>query len=137
MPTDRPNAAELLRIARMHLQQHTAPLLEGHAAFQLRIAVNVLQMVERTLAEGEAMDRAELRRLCALLGLDDLLADGADDSLSQQQVQAQLLQLNRQLAAQIRSGDWSGRSGELLQHLKATAADKLRLAWPDYSRTRD
>ena len=47
MPTDRPTAVELLAAVRGHLAEHIAPLLEGQPAFHLRVAGNVLALVER------------------------------------------------------------------------------------------
>lgn len=148
MPTDRPTAAELLNIAIAHLEQRTLPLLEGHAAFHLRVTANALRVVARTLAEGDVMDRAELTRLHTLLGIADPghtdpshtdpgHTDPGGSDLSQQKLQAKLIRLNRLLAAQIRAGNWENHREQLLSHLRTTAADKLRLAYPDYGKSRD
>lgn len=120
MPTDRPTAAELLAAVRTHLVETLAPTLEGQPAFHLRVATNALAIVERTLANGEAMDQAELARLQDLLGEDgDLVA------------------LNRVLAARIQAGDMDGERDAVLAHLRETARDKLHLANPRYSIPRD
>ena len=58
MPIDRPTAAELLAAVREHLIENLAPTLEGQPAFHLRVATNALAIVERTMAEGAAMDEA-------------------------------------------------------------------------------
>jgi hypothetical protein len=115
MPVDRPDAAELLSAVREHLTETLAPTLEGQPAFHLRVATNMLAIVERTLAEGEAMDEAELSRLRDLLGEDD-----------------DLMELNRKLETRIASGDLDGDRTAVLDHLRRTAADKLRLANPRY-----
>ncbi|MCP5002067.1 MAG: hypothetical protein GY933_25910 [Hyphomicrobiales bacterium] len=120
MPTDRPTAAELLSAVREHLIDNLAPTLEGQPAFHLRVATNALAIVERTLAEGDAMDRGELNRLQGLLGGD-----------------GDLVELNRTLATQIRAGGLDDRKQVLLAHLRQTAADKLRLANPKYVIPRD
>lgn len=124
MPIDRPTPAELLTAVRAHLTDNVAPLLEGQPAFHLRVATNALAIVERTLAEGDAMDGAELARLQTLLGED-----------------GDLLELNRRLAAKIESGALAGelrdRKEAVLEHLRQTALDKLRLANPRYLVPRD
>lgn len=120
MPTDRPTAAELLAAVREHLIENLAPTLEGQPAFHLRVATNALAIVERTMAEGAEMDRAERARL------QDLLGAGGD-----------LLDLNRQLSERIKAGELDDRRDALLAHLRQTAADKLRLANPRYAVPRD
>lgn len=125
MPIDRPTAGELLAAVREHLREHVAPLLNGQPAFHLRVATNVLAIVERTIAEGAAMDTAELSRLRALLDLDECDVD--DD----------LIELNRQLEARIRNDEMGEERDAVLQHLLQTATDKLRLANPRYMTSRD
>ncbi len=125
MPTDRPTAEELLLAVREHLIEHVAPLLNGQPAFHLRVATNALAVVGRTLAEGAAMDAAELARLQTLLEVDE--RDGGDD----------LIELNRQLAARIRNDESGEGRGAVLEHLRQTAADKLRLANPRHMTSRD
>ncbi len=120
MPTDRPTAAELLAAVRQHLIENLAPTLEGQPAFHLRVATNVLAIVERTMAEGDAMDQAELTRLQALLGSD-----------------GELIDLNRLLSAQIKAGELGDQRSSVLAHLRQTAIDKLRLANPRYMIPRD
>ncbi len=120
MPTDRPTAAELLAAVRQHLIENLAPTLRGQPAFHLRVATNALAIVERTMAEGGAMDEAELTRLQALLG-------GEGD----------LIGFNRKLAAQIAAGELDDRREALLAHLRQTASDKLRLANPRYTIPRE
>ena len=60
MPTDRPNAAELVEAVREFLEDHVAPNVEGQLAFHARVAINALAIVERTMGQGDAMDDAEL-----------------------------------------------------------------------------
>ena len=120
MPTDRPTASELLAAVRQHLTENLAPSLEGQPAFHLRVATNALAIVERTIADGEGMDRAELEGLRGLLGEDgDLVA------------------LNHALVARLKAGELDGRREEVLAHLRRTAMDKLALANPRYTIPRD
>jgi hypothetical protein len=120
MPTDRPTAAELLSAVRKHLIENLAPTLTGQPAFHLRVATNALAIVERTIAEGDSMDQTELNRLQSLIGDEGNLVD-----------------LNRTLAAQIRTGNLKNRKESLLSHLRQTVIDKLRLANPRYMIPRD
>ncbi len=115
MPTDRPNAAELVEAVREFLTDHVAPNVEGQLAFHTRVAVNALAIVERTMAEGGAMDAAELLRLKALLRQDGDLGE-----------------LNGALVRALRNGEMDDKSDAVLDHLRRTAADKLALANPRY-----
>jgi len=120
MPIDRPNASELISAVREHLVENLAPMLEGQPAFHLRVATNALAIVQRTMAQGDALDRAELTRLQELLGRDGDLTD-----------------LNRTLAAKINNGELDDRKEALLAHLRQTAIDKIQLSNPRYTIPRD
>lgn len=120
MPTDRPNAAELVEAVREFLSDHVAPNVEGQLAFHTRVAINALAIVERTMAQGGAMDEAELTRLKELLHPEGDLGDG------------DLGELNGELARAIRAGEMDDRREALLAHLRQTAADKIALANPRY-----
>ena len=115
MPIDRPTAAELLSAVRDHLTENLAPVLAGQPAFHLRVATNALATVQRTMADGDALDQAELDGLQELLGRDGDLID-----------------LNRTLAVRIKSGELDDRREDLLTHLRRTAIDKLRISNPRY-----
>lgn len=120
MPTDRPNAAELVAAARNFLLQYAAPNLEGQLAFHARVAANALAIVERELAEGPVMDGREKTRLAALLGRE-----------------ADLQTLNRELAQRIREGTLDDKRAAVLDHLRQTSADKLAIAKPNYLIAKD
>lgn len=115
MPTDRPNAVELVEAVREFLSDHVAPNVEGQLAFHTRVAINALAIVERTMAQGGEMDAAELGRL------KDLLKQDGD-----------LQALNGELARAIRAGEMDDRRETLLAHLRQTAEDKIALANPRY-----
>ena len=123
MPTDRPDAAELVSAVREHLNEKLAPSLEGQPAFHLRVAINALAIVERTMAEGESMDQRELDRLREILSETD-------------GTQGDLLELNHQLSERIRAGEIDD-PGALLAHLRETVSDKLDLANPRYKLSRE
>ena len=67
MSGQRPTAQELVAAVRGFLEQEVAGQLTGATAFNLRIAVNVLAIVERELA-AEDDSAAAAARLRALLG---------------------------------------------------------------------
>ena len=115
MPTDRPNAAELVEAVREFLEDHVSPNVEGQLAFHARVAANALAIVERTYSLGEAMDAAELERLKDLLDKDGNLPE-----------------LNAVLCRAIRAGEMDNQRGALLEHLRLTAEDKITLANPRY-----
>jgi Domain of unknown function (DUF6285)/Phosphotransferase enzyme family len=104
---DRPTAAELLDAARAELGDEVLPGLEGRAAFQLRVALRAMGIVERELrhaAEHSALHADALR----LLGV-------ADES---------------ELAAAVRAGAFDDRRDELLAALRTTVRCKLEAANP-------
>jgi hypothetical protein len=113
----KPSPAELIEAVRLFLKDTVRPQLEGHTAFHAKVAENALAMVERELAQGPAADAAARARLQALLGADT----GDTDALT------------RQLCEAIRTGEVSLDTPGLLDHLKATAIDRLNIDQPKYS----
>jgi hypothetical protein len=112
---DRPTAAEAVEAVSSYLKEELLGELEGAAGFQVRVAANLLAIVERELRLGPELERGERARLAALLGHEGELA-----------------QLNRELAAAIRSGEIDDRSEALRAHLLATARERLEVANPRY-----
>ncbi|MFL5885431.1 MAG: phosphotransferase family protein [Thermoleophilaceae bacterium] len=106
---DRPTAPELLDATRAALGDDILPLLEQRAAFQLRVALRALGMVERELrhdAEHSVVHAAALRRL----GVVD----------------------EAELATAVRSGAFDERRDDLLDALRTTVRAKLQAANPRY-----
>jgi hypothetical protein len=113
---DHPSALAVLDIAIAHLRDNTLPDLKGRAAFDMRVTLNALQLVRRTLALTPESDVAECARLEALLGeVGDL--EG----------------LNRALCAHIEVGEFDLSTPGLAAHLRATALEKLAVDQPTYS----
>lgn len=112
---DRPTAAEAVEAVASFLREELMGKLEGAAAYQVRVGANLLAIVERELRLGPALEREERARLEALLGHGGELAE-----------------LNRELAAAIRSGAIDDRSEALLDHLRTTARQRLEVANPRY-----
>ena len=116
MSGQRPTALELVAAVRGFLEQEVASQLTGATAFNLRIAVNVLAIVERELA-AEDDSAAATARLGALLGADpDLGREALEDKL----------------VAALRSGALDLASPGLLTHLRADAVRQLGIDNPRY-----
>ena len=116
MSGQRPTAPELVAAVRGFLEQGVASELTGARAFNLRIAVNVLAIVERELA-AEDDSAAATARLGALLGEDPALGREA---------------LEEKLMAVLRSGALGLASPGLLTHLRADAVRQLGIDNPRY-----
>lgn len=106
---DRPTAMELVEAVREFLETDVAGATDGRVRFHARVAVNVLKMVERELADGSSMAAAHEERLAAL-GM-------ADDA---------------ELAAAIRAGAVDDRWDEVVGAVRASVADKVAIANPGY-----
>ena len=116
MSGQRPTAPELVAAVRGFLEQEVASQLTGATAFNLRIAVNVLAIVERELA-AEDDSAAATARLGALLGEDPALGRKA---------------LEEKLMAALQSGALGLASPGLLAHLRADAVRQLGIDNPRY-----
>jgi hypothetical protein len=118
MAQDRPTASEFLTAIADFLREEATPALDRadpRLGFQMRVAVNSLAILEREWRLGPAADTREHGRLVKLLGRD-----------------APLLELNRELARQLRAGERDERDPELMAHLEATISDKIAIANPKW-----
>jgi hypothetical protein len=113
---DEPNPIELTKAVADFLRDDITPLISGHQAFKLRVAVNILDLVTRQLTREEGSDVAEAERLRVLLGMDGSVAD-----------------LNRMLAERIAKGEVDFATPGLAEHLWATTMDKLAVDQPNYA----
>ncbi len=115
MTQDRPAANELLRAVREFLERDVLAATEGRVQFHTRVAMNVLGIVERELELGPELAAREHARAVALLGRD---GDPAE--------------LERDLAAAIRSGSLDDREDDVRRHVRETVREKLLIANPGY-----
>ena len=115
MPASKPDATALLDAAIDYLERELAPSLAGYHRFQCRVTVNVLAQVRRELALAPGQADAERARLIALLG-----HPGERDALS------------RELAARIRAGDIALDDPALLDHLRQSLVEALRINNPKW-----
>jgi hypothetical protein len=112
---DEPTPTELTKAVADFLRNDIAPIISGHNAFKLRVAINMLDLVTRQLTLQQNSDAAEAARLAALLGTE-----------------GSLLELNRALAARIATGEVDLQTPGLSEHLWRTTMDKLAVDQPNY-----
>lgn len=120
MAMDRPSAAELINATREFLQDKIAPELSGYNAFQLRIATNVLAIVERELEIYPDVTMQETAALQALTG--SYLTDNKA--------------LERELSTQIRDSKVTLDTPGLQDYLWDSVMTKLAIDQPKYARYR-
>ncbi len=106
-----PTSGELIEAVREWLERDVMTSTEGRLRFHARVAANVLAMVERELALGDAQESAHEERL-ASLGV-------ADDA---------------EFARAIRNGDLDDRFDEVREVIRADVDDRIAVANPKYVR---
>jgi hypothetical protein len=117
---DRPNPIELVKAVTHLLQATVLPQSSGRVAFEIRVAINALELVARHLAGAAQTDCAERQRLDELLGRTGSLVD-----------------LNRELCARIADGVIDLNDEHLIRHLWATTMEKLAVDQPSYAAFRE
>jgi hypothetical protein len=113
---DRPEPGVLVAAIADFLKREILPLMQGARAFQLRVALNALDLVTRQLSLVDASNSAERARLELLLGRQGALED-----------------LNGVLAELIAKGDVTLATPGLKDHLWATTMAKLAVDQPNYA----
>lgn len=113
---DEPTPIELTKAVADFLRNDITPLISGHEAFKLRVAVNILDLVTRQLTQEAGSDAKEVARLRALLGME-----------------GSVVELNRALAERIAKGEVDLATPGLAEHLWATTMDKLAVDQPNYA----
>jgi hypothetical protein len=113
MPLSLPPATEMLATIRDYLETAILPELAGERWFNLKVACNMLAMVERELALGANAAAAEQARLAALVGAEGTLEE-----------------MNARLGRAIRGADIALDDPRLLDHLRRTTADALAINNP-------
>ena len=113
---DEPTPVELTKAVADFLRNDITPMVSGHNAFKLRVAINALDLVLRQLALEQGSDAAEAGRLTKLLG-----------------VEGSLLEQNRVLAEKIAKGEVDLATTGLSEHLWQTTMAKLAVDQPNYA----
>jgi hypothetical protein len=106
-PHDPPSAAELVAAVRAFLEGDIGT--DSWSRYQLRVATNILRMIEREMALGPGHAASHIAAL-ARLGMAD----------------------EAELARAIRSGQLDDRRPEVLEVVRQTVAAKLQVANPAY-----
>jgi hypothetical protein len=110
-PHDEPDPPTLLEAVREFLTTEVEPTTEGRLRYHLKVAANVLAIVERQLRLGDeqaARHRDRLRRL----GFES----------------------DAELAEAIRTGALDDRAEGLARELREMVSDKLAVARPGYGK---
>src|SRR3954453_6607483 len=113
---DEPTPTELTKAVADFLRNEVTPMISGHNALKLRVAINILDLVTRQLTLEEGSDAAEAARLRALLGMDGSVTE-----------------LNRALAEHIARGEVDLATPGVAEHLWQTTMDKLAVDQPNYA----
>ena len=111
-----PSSVELLNAISQFLETRIAPQLSGHDAYSMKVSLNALSLVQRDIEHRNTAEAEELDRLKTLLSADGDLSD-----------------LNRQLCEKIRLGELSSNDKTLLDHLRKTTIDQIKVDQPNYS----
>lgn len=117
MPSSLPSASDIVAVVRDFLEAEILPDLAGDKRFNVKVAVNLLAAVERELRMGPSADAAEISRLAAFVAIDGSLD-----------------QKNRRLSDAIRAGVLASDDPKLLDHLRSTMLDALRINNPKWLR---
>jgi uncharacterized protein DUF6285 len=114
---DRPEARDLLGIARQHLLQRILPVLPEALRYDALMVANALAIAAREIelaAQAQARDRAAIAAL---------LPDAPPD--------AEIVALRSALCREIRRGSYdAGRRAELLAGLRASVEARLAISNP-------
>ncbi len=113
---EQPSAPELLDIVAEFLRTEVAGQVSGRTAFHLRVAANVLDIVQRELRLGPQALAGEAARLARLLGVS---GDGEA--------------LNAELCRRIAEGEIAPDDPALIEHLWATTCDTVAIDQPGYA----
>lgn len=127
---DRPEAVELIDAVVGFLEGEIIPTVtEPRLRFRALVAANVLGIVSRELASGDAALSDEWRRLNHLLGMT---ATEPPERL--EKLRDEVRALNRDLCVRVRAGEADDEPfySLLFSHCEETVVDKLRVANPRY-----
>jgi hypothetical protein len=116
MPENAPSAGELIQAVIEYLAGTVRPALSGYAAFESLISIRLLQIAAAEFELGPVVRSTERERLERLLGRE-----------------GDLDELNAALVEVIRAEPLAaGRRHAVLEHLRISAEDRLRIANPAY-----
>jgi hypothetical protein len=114
---DRPTARELLATLSTFFDEELLPSLTGPLQYRVRVAANLVKILERELELGPAHDRDERAALAALVDCD------ANDDL---------IAINTRLGEAIEAGRFDRQPEPLWRALMAITRAKLAVVKPPY-----
>jgi len=121
---DRPDARDLLEIARHAFTAEILPAVPEPLRYTALMVANAMAIAQRELAAGDSPLREEYRRLAGLLSQNPAAPDG---SALRDGVES----YNRRLANEIRAGRFDGeKRAAVLEHLRRTTEEKLAISNP-------
>lgn len=116
---DQPSQKELIDAVKRFISDTAMPQLTGRAAFHARVALNVLDILSRDIANRKKNEEAELTRLQEFL-------ECYDPGLK-------LDDYNKMLCKKIANGEKGLDDPELLELLRQNAVEQLKVDQPKYS----
>lgn len=116
MPSSLPQAADLVAVVREFLERDILPESNGARWFNVKVATNVLAMVERELKLGKDLDAAEVARLTQFVS-----GDNRED-------------MEQKLSDAIRTGELDWRTEGLAEHMHQSCEDALQINNPKWVR---
>lgn len=120
----RPNAQELLAIARDTFTAEILPALPEKLRYSGLMIANAMAIAQREIEAGEAPARAEFERLRKLF-------HERSQQLAGDALHAALAGYNHRFASEIRAGRFDDQErAVLLDHLRQTTAEKLAVSNP-------
>lgn len=121
---DRPDARDLLEIARHAFTAEVLPAVPEALRYTALMIANAIAIAQREIAAGDAPLRGEYQRLAGLLSGNAAAPDG--DALREA-----VEDYNRRLANEIRAGRFDGEErAAMLEHLRRTTEEKLAVSNP-------
>lgn len=116
---DQPSQHELIEAVKRFISDTAMPQLSGRAAFHARVALNVLDILDRDVANRSNYEEKELERLHKLMETNERCKT--------------LAEINKLVCERIASGELGVDDTILLKLLKANAIDQLDVDQPKYS----
>jgi len=114
---DRPTARELLATLNEFFEEELLPSISGPLQYRVRVAANLVRIIERELALGQLHDENEHASLRSLVDGDE------HDDLSS---------INAQVSSAIAAGAFDGNPEALWSALMDVARAKLAVVKPGY-----
>jgi hypothetical protein len=111
-----PPATDLLASVSHFLRDELLPSLHGAQAFNLRVAINAIDLIGRELTLQTDADERERERLTKLLDSD-----------------APLAAMRRELCEKIAAGAMTLEQTAVREHLRLAIVDRLAIDQPTYS----